>query len=164
MTRHASATLSLAAGLALVACATPTPPPASNGHAPASASSEYVDETRARECNDVVAVINRAAEGIDRMGDGGPELSGDDFATMASTLDKAASAVSALALTLPQLHKLARDYVTMARGTASSARAMAEAMRGEDASRIEPARKGLEAAVDPEERIVRDINTFCQTQ
>jgi hypothetical protein len=60
------------------------------------------------------------------------------------------------------LRKHAGDYVAMARSTAATCRAMTEAMRGEDASRIEPARKALEAAVDPEEKIVQDVNAFCQ--
>lgn len=163
MIRHAIATLAcLPVVVALTACpASPTPPP-NSGHAPAASSAELAAETRARECNDLVSVINRAAEEIDRIGDGGAELSGGDLESMARTLDKSGTAVAALTPSLPALKKHASDYVSMARATASASHTLAEAMRGEDATRIETARKALEAAVDPEERIVRDVNAFCQ--
>ena len=61
------------------------------------------------------------------------------------------------------LKKHAGDYVAMARNTAAASRSLTEAMRGEDATRIETARKSLENAVDPEERILRAVNAFCQT-
>ena len=74
MTRTSFAILAFAAAaIWAAACAAPQPPPPGSGQAAAASSSELAEETRARECNDLVTVMNRAAEEIDRIGDGGPE-------------------------------------------------------------------------------------------
>jgi hypothetical protein len=130
--------------------------------AASSNPSTRADEVRSLECSAIVAVINRSAESIERIGDGGAEMSALDLATMATMLERAALDTSQVVLTLPGLQQRAAQYKEMATRGAAAARALAAVIESRDTGRIESANDALQRAVEPEDRIIEAINVFCQ--
>jgi hypothetical protein len=150
------ALLTVSLALVLLGCA------GSQSSSQQSTPSTGIDETRARECNDLVTIINRGVQNIDQIGDGGAEMSGSELQAMASILENAAVEASRVSLTLPALQKRAQDYRDMASRAAAAARNLAVAMQANDSAQIESATIAFQSAADPEERVIRAVNSYCE--
>jgi hypothetical protein len=115
------------------------------------------------ECNALITVINAGVQSIEKT----PKSEGDptgasDLKAMAEAMDKVASATGGVALTVPEIRKLATDYQKMVKDIAKAERELADAAQERDQPKRSQAEAALEAAVKQEDPLVDSINKFCQ--
>lgn len=119
---------------------------------------------KVNECNALVGVINANVKVLEKAGK--PEGDGNgsaDLKNLADAMDKVAGDTGKVALTIPELKKIATDYQAMATGVAKAARDMAQAADAHDTAKITSAQQAMEKAVKAEEPLVEGLNKFCGT-
>jgi hypothetical protein len=141
------------------------------------------------ECNAVVGMINNAVVGLERTPKNEADPTGlSDLRAMADAMDKVASDIGAIQITLPELKKLRDRYQNMATDIAKAERDLASAHQdkskaerdlastAQDPARRSAAEQTLEAAVKrrtaadatldtvvkQEDPLVDQINKYCQ--
>jgi uncharacterized phage infection (PIP) family protein YhgE len=106
---------------------------------------------KAPECEAMIKVINPAAEKV-KAASGKGERPEDHVKAMndiASASDGAASGLAKVELTVPELQKISTEYQAMAKGIASAARELGDAVKSADAAgkQMEKTAKDFEAAI-----------------
>jgi methyl-accepting chemotaxis protein len=121
------------------------------------------EQTKIKECNALVGVINAGVEKIQK----GTTLSPDagtavtELRTLADEMDAIAKAAEAVELSIPELKKFSQDYKDMAIEVAASARELAQAVDNVDMEKMTKAQTRMDRAVKREDPLVEEINKFC---
>ena len=116
------------------------------------------------ECNALITVINGGVQTLEKT----PKTEADptgvsDLRGMAQAMDKVASEIGGVQLTIPEIRKFSTDYQKMVKDIAKAERELAVAAEGRDQPKRSAAEIALDAAVKPEDPLVDNINKFCQT-
>jgi len=114
------------------------------------------------ECNQLIEVINKGVESLNKSPKGADPTGAADLKSMADSMDKVAADAAKVELTIPDLKKYSADYQTMAKDVAKAARDMAAAAEAKDLAKINAAQASLDKAVKQEDPLVDSINKFCQ--
>ena len=115
------------------------------------------------ECNAVVGMINNAVVGLEKTPKNEADPTGlSDLRSMADAMDKVASDIGAVQITLPDLKKLRDRYQNMATDIAKAERDLASAAQDRDSARRTTAESTLDLAVKQEDPLVDQINKYCQ--
>ena len=87
-----------------------------------------------------------------------------DLRGMANAMDKVATDIGNVQLTIPEIRKFSTDYQKMVKDIAKAERDLAAAAEGRDQPKRSAAEIALDTAVKPEDPLVDNINKFCQSQ
>jgi methyl-accepting chemotaxis protein len=118
--------------------------------------------SKVSECNELIAVINKGIESLEKGQKAGADPSGTaELKAMADAMDKVADEASKVNTTIPELKDFSGKYQQMAKDVAKSAREMAEAADGKDLEKMSKAQAAMETAVKQEDPLVDGINKFC---
>lgn len=111
---------------------------------------------RISQCNALITVINEEqGKHKDLKGE-----SPDELKKLADALDATAKKIGEVELNDPKLQEFREDYKKMAGDLAKAARDAAAA--GEDRDKLEKAIKTMQSIGPREDKLVNDINAFCQ--
>jgi chromosome segregation ATPase len=155
----------------------------------AAAASSGCGQKKIAECNAVVGMINNAVVGLEKTPKNEADPTGlSDLRAMADAMDKVASDIGAVQITLPELKKLRDRYQNMATDIAKAERELATAHQDKSKAEREvasaaqdPARRAaaeqtldaavkrrsaadatLDTVVKQEDPLVDQINKYCQ--
>ncbi|MBK8255328.1 MAG: hypothetical protein IPK82_22055 [Polyangiaceae bacterium] len=117
---------------------------------------------RRDDCKTLSTAVNVATDRIEKAQ--ATPLDPHGLKALADALEKSGSEVEALKLTTPDTQKLAKDYVTLVRDTAKSARAMAASGEAGEIEKAKGESQNLEKLVGGEPKLVADINKFCAAE
>jgi hypothetical protein len=120
-------------------------------------------QKKANECNQLIEVINKGVDNLNKLSKSADPTSSADFKTMADTMEKLATDASKVELTVPELKKYSGEYQTMVKEAAKAARDLAAAVDAKDPAKMASANTALDKATKAEEPLVEGINKFCQT-
>ncbi|MDI1475411.1 hypothetical protein [Polyangium sp. y55x31] len=149
------------ASLFVTACGSSAGP----GKTADSAGPESERTDKARECDAVIAIINKGIKDLNAPSNEGDDPTGaKQLRAMADTLDAVARDIEAVDVTRPELGRKVTDYGDMARDTAKAARDLARASEAKDARGIKAAQSALDTAVKREDPLVDSINAYCQAK
>jgi hypothetical protein len=121
--------------------------------------------SRVNECNDVIGIVNG---GLKKLEEGGANADADKaekvayLRSMAATMDKLADDLSKSKTTIPELQAFSLRYQKLAKGVATAARDMADAVDQNDVAKHARAREALDKLADEEGPLVGDINQYCK--
>ena len=122
------------------------------------------DQTKVKECNALVEVINNGVEKIQKVAtvapDGGTPVS--ELRAMADTMDVLAGDCAKVELSIAELQKYSGDYQAMAKEVAAAARDLAKAVDKVDMEQMSKAQAQMEEAVKREDPVVEGINKLCR--
>ena len=122
------------------------------------------DQTKVKECNALVEVINGGVEKIQKVAtvapDGGTPVS--ELRAMADTMDTLAGDCAKVELSIAELKKYSGDYQAMAKEVATAARELATAVDKVDMEQMSKAQARMEEAVKREDPVVEGINKLCR--
>jgi len=115
------------------------------------------------ECNALITVINTGVQALEKT----PKTESDptglsDLRGMATSMDKVATDIGNVPLTIPEIRKFSTDYQKMVKDIAKAERDLAAAAEGRDQPKRSAAEIALDTAVKPEDPLVDSINKFCQ--
>jgi hypothetical protein len=128
-----------------------------------AAEGEPAAGAKATQCNALIGVINDGVVRLESAAHGMADSSGiSELNRMADSMEETARAASKVPLTDPELVRLGRQYVTMARDVVRAARRMGMAAQAKDATAIAAAQHDMETAVQLEDPLVDELNRFCQ--
>lgn len=116
------------------------------------------------ECNALITVINGGVQALEKTPKTEADPSGvNDLRGMAQAMDKVATDVGGVQLTVPEIRKFSADYQKMVKDIAKAERDLAKAAEDRDQPKRLAAESALDTAVKPEDPLVDNINKFCQT-
>lgn len=119
-------------------------------------------QKKSNECNQLIEVINKGVDNLNKMPKTADPTGAADLKTMADTMEKLATDASKVELTVPELKKFSGEYQTMTKDIAKSARDLAAAADAKDPAKINAAQAALDKATKAEDPLVDSINKFCQ--
>ena len=128
---------SLAAVLLMTACASP----------------------KREECRALNTVINAGADRIDKAQTSLVDPHG--LEALADALEKSATEAEALKLTQADLQKHAKDYASLVRDVAKTARAIDAAGKSGDREKAQAANAEMEKLVGAEPKLIGEVNKAC---
>jgi len=115
---------------------------------------------KANECSALIDRVNSAQQETSSI-QFTMDTSSDDIKKMADVFDKLSKDLAAMEISTNELKGFRDEYKTMAEKAAAATRKLAEAVDKTDATKLEEAQKELDAATDPEDKLVDKINEFC---
>jgi capsule polysaccharide export protein KpsE/RkpR len=122
------------------------------------------EQTKIKECNDFIAVINRGVEKVQKGTSGTPDggAAVAELRALADEMDVISKEAAAIAVSLPDLKKLAADYQAMVTEVAAAARDLASAVDSVDMEKMTAAQTRMDNAVKREDPLIEQLNKFCQ--
>jgi hypothetical protein len=111
------------------------------------------------ECRAFVTVINTGADRVDKAQVSALDPTG--LKALADGLEKSATEADALKPTVTDLQKQTKDYASLVRDVAKTARAMAAAGEGGDLEKAKAASTEMEKLVGNEPKVIADVNKLC---
>jgi hypothetical protein len=112
------------------------------------------------ECNELIGVINKGIENLEKGTKAGAEGSAD-LKSMADAMDKVSDEAGKVKLSIKELQDYSAKYQKMAKEVAKQARDMATAADAKDLEKMTKAQTAMEAAAKEEDPLVDGINKFC---
>jgi hypothetical protein len=120
-------------------------------------------QKKAAECNALITVINVGVQTLEKTPKTDTDPNGlGDLKGMAQTMDKVATDIGGVPLTIPEIRKFSADYQKMVKDIAKAERDLAVAAQERDQAKRSAAEIALDGAVKPEDPLVDSINKFCQ--
>jgi hypothetical protein len=113
------------------------------------------------ECNELIAVINKGIENLEKGQKKGGEAGPSELKAMADAMDKVAEDAAKVKLSIAQLKDFSEKYQKMAKDVATSARDMAAAAEEKNIDKMTKAQEAMEGAAKQEDPLVDGINKFC---
>ncbi len=120
---------------------------------------------KTEECQAFVGAINEGVDKIYKTMSGAPDAgeSVAELRALASEMDNVTKQIEKVALSTPELQKLAQRYQELGKDVAASARELADATDAVDVEKINKLQTRMEEAVKREDPLIDDLNKFCQT-
>jgi hypothetical protein len=129
-------------------------------------SSGCGEQKKIKECNEFIAVINRGVEKVQKGTSGAPDGGGGaavaELRTLADEMDVITKEAAAIAVTMPELKKLAGDYQAMVTEVSGAARDLATAVDNVDMEKMSAAQSRMDSAVKREDPLIEQLNKFCK--
>lgn len=121
-------------------------------------------QKKAAECSALITVINGGVQTLEKTPKTEADPSGvNDLKGMAQSMDKVATDIGGVQLSVPEIKKFSTDYQKMVKDIAKAERELAAAAAERDQPKRSAAEIALDTAVKPEDPLVDNINKFCQT-
>ena len=115
---------------------------------------------KANECSALIDRVNSAQQETSSI-QFTMDTSSNDIKKMADVFDKLAKDLGAMEIGTEELKGFRDEYKTMAEKAGAATRKLAEAVDKTDSAKLDEAQKELDAATDPEDKLVDKINEFC---
>jgi hypothetical protein len=114
------------------------------------------------ECRALTTLINAGADRFDKSQ--ASVLDPTGLKALADVLEKAATEAEALKLTAADVQQQAKDYASLVRNVAKTARAMAAAAEGGDLEKAKAANTEMEKLVADEPKLIAAVNKVCSVE
>ena len=126
---------------------------------PSSCDATACASPKRDECRAFVTVINTGADRIDKAQ--ATTLDPTGLKSLAEGLDKSATETEALKVTVTDLQPHTKDYASLVRDVARTARAMAAAGETGDLEKAKAANAEMEKLVGNEPKVIAGVNKLC---
>jgi hypothetical protein len=114
------------------------------------------------ECRALTTIINAGADHVDKAQV--TPLDPTGLKALAAGLEKAATDADALKVTQADLQKHTKDYASLVRDVAKTARDMAAAGEGANLEKAKAANTEMEKLVGNEPKVIAEVNKVCSAQ
>jgi hypothetical protein len=118
-------------------------------------------ETKINQCRAIIEIANGTVDQARELTDGGKSTDPEAALLAADTMELAAEEMASLEITDEPLQGYQQEFVEMYEETAQATRSFVRAYEKTDQTDLKQARKRLQAATDPEKKLVTEINQYC---